>query len=238
MNLFIYGVSQSPFIFRNASPKRQWMNETFSKHAYRCAPLTSANSHGWEVCLPHDVVVTKNDDGEVRIIEGEYFENVKICSTDIMNESVAFLHNITFVTQDGYSIWVSNPPNYFVDGAQAYTGIIPSSWWFNTFQFSWRITKIDCPVLFEKHKPIMFVSLTSNTLLSETKVVLCETESEKVETFKSNYRNHETQKRQNNEVWLSTIKKGSKINDIDFSANVEHGNPLPPAAINKNDSNK
>ena len=33
--------------------RRQWMDETRHRHAYRCLPLTIANSMGWEItCSP------------------------------------------------------------------------------------------------------------------------------------------------------------------------------------------
>lgn len=236
MKLSIYGIKESPFIFKNASPKRKWMNETFDKHAYRCVPLINANVYGWEVCLPHDVVVIKDEHGKVSIIEGEFFDKFKICSTDILNESIAFLHNLTFVTEKNYSILVSGPPNYFVDGAQSYTAIIPSSWWFNTFQFSWRITKTNCPILFKKNQPIMFISLIQNTLLSETDVIFEEKQENKITVFMSNYSEHVHKKKIQNKIWLSTMRGKGNINGIEFCYGLPSENPEPPKKIDNNEN--
>ena len=45
MNLEIVRTANSPYLFRSANPLRDWMDETFSNHAYRCVPLVNANSY-------------------------------------------------------------------------------------------------------------------------------------------------------------------------------------------------
>ena len=60
MNLEIVRTANSPYLFRSANPLRDWMDETFSNHAYRCVPLVNANSYGWEIVLPSTVVAKKN----------------------------------------------------------------------------------------------------------------------------------------------------------------------------------
>jgi len=32
--------------------RRQWMDETSDRYAYRCLPLTMANSTGWDILCP------------------------------------------------------------------------------------------------------------------------------------------------------------------------------------------
>jgi hypothetical protein len=49
---------ESPYEIRKAPSTREWMDQTREKNAYRCLPLTIANSSGWEVILSEDVIVT------------------------------------------------------------------------------------------------------------------------------------------------------------------------------------
>ena len=64
---------QCPPEIRQSSPRRDWMDETFRKHAYKCLPVTSANVHGWELLLQQDVVIQWDGQGRVpRCLSGEY----------------------------------------------------------------------------------------------------------------------------------------------------------------------
>ena len=49
MKLVCHSLSDDPPPLRAAPSKRDWMDATPESYAYRCLPLTIANSHGWEV---------------------------------------------------------------------------------------------------------------------------------------------------------------------------------------------
>ena len=54
--------------------KRDWMDNTYKKHAYQCLPMTAANVHGWELILPQDVVVQwEGGNNNVKILSGEEY---------------------------------------------------------------------------------------------------------------------------------------------------------------------
>lgn len=162
----------SPFELRPASVKRDWMDSTSSKHAYRCLPLTTMNTSGWELLLPQDVVV-KLEEGEVAsVLEGEYYKGRQICSKDIMNGMVSFHCGHVFKADSGYCIEGSGPPNLFVEGAQCLSFRIPASWWTLPFQFSWKITQRYREIRFPAGMPIMFFRIFPEGLLESTEVNL------------------------------------------------------------------
>ena len=101
MYLEVAKTINSPFLFKNATPQRNWMDETFSNHAYRCVPLVNANSYGWEIVLPITVVVRKDENGVVSVIEGEHSLGFQICGTSIQNESIAFYPHMAFLSDSG-----------------------------------------------------------------------------------------------------------------------------------------
>ena len=39
-------------LIRPAKPRRDWMDRTPASYAYRCAPLSAANTMGWEILNP------------------------------------------------------------------------------------------------------------------------------------------------------------------------------------------
>ena len=61
--LTLVGTHQASPHVQQSDLRRDWMDDTYNKHAYRCLPVTMANVNGWEVLLPCDVVV-KWDGGQ------------------------------------------------------------------------------------------------------------------------------------------------------------------------------
>lgn len=156
---------QNPPTIRQSRLKRDWMDETYKKHAYQCMPLSHANVYGWEVVLPQDVVVLWDGGNTVpKVIEGEVYQgrNLVIPSIiGIMSFSIGWI----FSTESPYSLWISGSPNYFMDGAVPLSASIPSYWWPDEFNMNWKITKIGEPVTFPKNMPIMYFTIYQNELL-------------------------------------------------------------------------
>ncbi|MED5208617.1 MAG: DUF6065 family protein [Chloroflexota bacterium] len=55
MEVNLTRVHHQPPEIRQSRPRRDWMDESYKKHAYKCLPLTVANTLGWEVLLPEEV---------------------------------------------------------------------------------------------------------------------------------------------------------------------------------------
>ena len=230
INLEVTRTANSPYLFRNANPLRDWMDETFSNHAYRCVPLVNANSYGWEIVLPSTVIVRKDENGIVSIIQGEYSSGFQICGTSIQNESIAFYPHMAFLSDSGYSLLCTQPPNLFIDGAQAYTAIIPTSWWAESFQFSWRITKTNEEVIFPAGTPILFCFLIDNLISENTTVNLFNVgENSKIKNFKHLYEKHATQKK--DKKWRSVMKIEGTLGGENISSNWHKDNPQPPQKL-------
>jgi hypothetical protein len=147
--------------------KRDWMDETYNKHAYQCLPMTYANVYGWELQLPQTVVV-KWSGGNVppEILEGQMLGDWAVVHSSIIG-MVSFSTGYAFRTEDGYEMSIGGSPNYFVDGAEPLSAIIPSSWWPDEFQMNWKINKIDERVVFEAGMPIMFFTVFDSSVMSQ-----------------------------------------------------------------------
>jgi hypothetical protein len=145
--------------------KRDWMDNTYKKHAYQCLPMTTANVHGWEVLLPQDVVVQwDGGNTNVKILSGEEHMGRTFAYGGIIG-MVSFSVGWAFGTEKGYDTWISGSPNYIVDGASPLSAIIPSSWWPDEFQMNWVINKVGEPVTFAEGTPFMFFNIFKSDLL-------------------------------------------------------------------------
>lgn len=158
-------MSQNPPEIKQSRLKRDWMDATYNKHAYRCLPMTAANVNGWEMILPQDVVIQMDAPDTVpRVLQGEFFEGRALVMPSIVG-IISFCTSWVIGTEEGYDTWISGSPNYFVDGASPLTATIPTYWWPDEFNMNWKINKIGEPVIFEKGMPFVFFNIYKNDLL-------------------------------------------------------------------------
>lgn len=161
-------MTQNPPPIKQSRLKRDWMDNTYNKHAYRCLPMTTANVHGWELILPQDVVVQLDAvDTVPRILSGEMLDGRPLVIPSILN-IVSFCTSWIFKTEPGYSTWISGSPNYVINGAVPLSASIPTDWWPDEFNMNWYITKVGEPIIFEKGTPFMFFNFYKNDELLDT----------------------------------------------------------------------
>ena len=144
---------------RPGTPRRPWMDATGERYAYRCLPLTIANSHGWELLSPM-AFEAKWDGGEhmdsveIRMDSG-YPEHLKPVS--IFGYGTITWHvEAIFRTPLGWNLHVGGPPNRPKDAIQALGGIIETDWAPYTFTMNWRFTRAEQWIRFEENEPIAF----------------------------------------------------------------------------------
>ncbi len=145
---------------RPASPKRQWMEETNERYAYRCLPLSIANAHGWEILSPIAFEARwaggiDMESIEIRMDPG-YEDHLKPVSLFGYGTLTFHIEGI-FRTPPGWNLWVSGSPNSQKDGIQALGGVIETDWSPYTFTMNWRFTRPAHWVRFEENEPIAFI---------------------------------------------------------------------------------
>jgi hypothetical protein len=117
------------------------MDATNEAFAYRCLPLSIANSHGWEVCClhdfeaewtgglaPEDITIHKNV--ENRDVKSHFGSGI-----------LTFGQHFVIKTPPGYGLWVTGPTNYFKDGIQALSAAIETDWMPFSFTMNWKFTR-------------------------------------------------------------------------------------------------
>ena len=81
--------------------RRLWMDETHSRFAYRCLPLTIANAMGWEILLPARVMAVAylSQENKFRKNPGTQGINVPLCASNHMGAPCRSLKS-SFATID------------------------------------------------------------------------------------------------------------------------------------------
>lgn len=163
-----------------AEIKRDWMDKTYNKLAYLCSPLVAANSNGWEIKLPQDVVVKWNGisegvEGErqenVEIVSGQFYNNIKIATPETGAGSITFVFNLIAETDQDHYLIVSGPPNYMFKDAQPLTGLLRSDLFMeHHLQITWKMNTPNKEIIFPKGMPICFITIHKKNIVEQTEV--------------------------------------------------------------------
>lgn len=156
--------------------KRDFLDQTYKSHGYHCQPMTSAHISGWEFILPQDIVIIwdgiSDSSGEhIKILEGEFYQGIKLVRTDTANSMLTFNLNVAIETDsDHYSI-LKGAPNYFFPDADPVEVVIRTDY-FNFIEnfFCWKIKTANKPITFKKGMPIAFLVNYPNSLLESTDI--------------------------------------------------------------------
>lgn len=144
---------------RPAARQRQWMDDTPNAFAYRCLPLTIANTHGWEMLCPFSFEAKWNGESGLDAVR------ISLPDTDLPPHLHNFVTShfgsgiLTFNplvimrTEPRYNLWVAGPANSFKDAIQPMTATIETDWMPYTFAVSWKFTRTDTVVRFERGEP-------------------------------------------------------------------------------------
>ena len=145
--------------------KRDWMDDTYNKHAYRCLPLSAANVNGWEIILQKEIVAIWDGGMSVpRIISDDSFNGRTIANCNKIG--MIDIHiGWAFGTEQGFDTVVTGSPNFFIDGIEPLTALIPSSWWPDEVQMTWRFTAPGKEVVLPEGMPFAFFYIQPSHLL-------------------------------------------------------------------------
>lgn len=156
------------------SAKRDWMDETEHKHAYRCFPLTLSNQVGWGLSFPEDITfmwdgITSTYPQNVKVLQGE-----KYCETGRGHATINFKTNLRFVTDKNYSLLSFPVPNSFTDGASAVTSVLSTSLFEGPLPVAWKITRAFTPITIKANQPFIAIMPISLTELNNSVINLQE----------------------------------------------------------------
>ena len=139
------------------SIKRDWMDNTWDSHAYKCFPVGLTNQLGWGISFPEDISfiwdgVTDSTPDHVKILSGE-----KYAYSGRANATISFNTGMMFSTEENLSLLSMPVPNLFIDGAVPFTTLISTSFFRGELPCAWMITKPNEVITIKAGTPIIAI---------------------------------------------------------------------------------
>jgi hypothetical protein len=159
MNLTCFRIGPHAPELIPARAERAWMDGTGQHFAYRCTPLTMANSTGWELLCPRDIKATWNGGpglGDLVIEQGDLPEGDHLAHSHFGHGILTFHPGYLFRTDPKWGIWCRGAPNFPKDGIAPLDGLVETDWLPFTFTMNWLFTQPGT-VTFEKGEPFCFI---------------------------------------------------------------------------------
>jgi hypothetical protein len=144
-----------------APARRDWMDATFKRLAYRCLPLVTGNQAGWVIrspCSFRAVWSGKQDNRGIRIAyDSDAAARAPIAVSHFGGGILTFVLPWLFRTSPGYGLLVRGPTNEPKEHVVALDAIVETDWAPYTFTMSWRLLHADTPVRFVQGEPICLI---------------------------------------------------------------------------------
>ncbi|MHB2032550.1 MAG: DUF6065 family protein [Gemmatimonadaceae bacterium] len=176
MQLIAYKTEKHPPAIRPAEMRRQWMDATSERFAYRCLPLTMANQHGWELLCPATCELLwsgRPGRDAIQIVPADKGD-AWLPISDFGHGVVTFRTGHLFRTDATCDFYVTGPPNTPKDGLAPLTGIVESSWLPFTFTMNWIFTRPGTVVRFDQGEPFCFMFPIKRDILPDVSPLLAD----------------------------------------------------------------
>ena len=148
--------------------KRDWMNKSRDKFAYKCIPLNIANQYGYAVLCPEDFTLDwwggkeeKDVDFQVTS-KDDYFKD----HLHSYFGGGTFTIHVDFIirTPEGFSTYIRGVPNETKQGLKPLDAIVETDWLSYTFTYNFLLTEPGS-YSFKKGEPLfVFFPIERNTV--------------------------------------------------------------------------
>jgi hypothetical protein len=157
MKINVYRTRGSNVSFETLSLKRDWMEITSDKHAYKCFPIALANTLGWTFSYPEDISFILKRNPEKTIEDVEILSGHRYVSTNRLNATISFVSDLTFDSDENVTLLLMPVPNQFIDGVQGFTNLISTSVLKSYLPYAWKITKANEIITIPAGTPIVSI---------------------------------------------------------------------------------
>jgi hypothetical protein len=156
-NLEAFELREGYGVIEPLSIKRDWMDNTFDAHAYKCFPVGLTNQLGWGISFPEDISfiwdgITDSTPEHVTILSGE-----KYAYPGRANGTISFNCGLMVKSEDHLSLLSMPVPNLFIDGAVPFTTLISSSFFRGELPIAWMITKPNEVITIKAGTPVIAI---------------------------------------------------------------------------------
>lgn len=160
----------SPISISPMSIKRDWMDATPEKHAYRCFPVTQANMVGWSLSCNQDIKfiwdgVNDTNSNHIDIIEGKDF-----LYTGRGQSTVSISTGLIFRTDSNISLITINPVNYFNNDFETMSSLISTSWYNTSLPLAIKAKTPNKEIVIKAGTPLATIIPISLTAMDGTEI--------------------------------------------------------------------
>ena len=196
--------------------KRDWMDETWESHAYKCFPVSLTNQMGFGLSFPEDITfiwdgISDSSPDHVKIISGDRY-----VYTGRANGTISFNTGIKFVTDSDVSLLQMPVPNYVRDDVMPFTTLITTSFFHSDFPVAWKILKPNVEITIKANTPVISILPINLSDIQNSEInIFPASEMEKSEV---NYREYSEK--------VSEINQSGKWANFYRDAVDHHGNSV------------
>jgi hypothetical protein len=185
-NISVEKTQGSPFNIEQMSIKRDWMDVTSEKHAYRCFPVTQSNVVGWSLFCEKDIEfvwdgINDQTPDHIDIIkapEGAYGGRGQ--------SSISFHTGLIFRTEKNVSLFTINPVNYFNDDFETMSNVISTSFYDNPLPLAIKAKKSNEVVTIKAGTPLATIIPISLSALNNSSIEIFDYQDEGSKRLQAN----------------------------------------------------
>ncbi|HMN96768.1 MAG TPA: DUF6065 family protein [Phycisphaerales bacterium] len=145
-----------------SSARREWMDNTTGRFAYRCLPLVMANQLGWIVRSPGTFAVKWTGKVGVDALTIRHTEGPENFRRSVLSHFghgiVSFMLPWVFRTPPGVALLVRGATNFWVHNAHPLDGLVETDWISTTFTMNWQMIAMNREAWFRKGDPICMLT--------------------------------------------------------------------------------
>jgi len=170
--VYFITVEKMPGCIFQISPmsiKRDWMDVTSEKHAYRCFPVTQANVVGYSLSCKEDIEFIWDGINDQTQDHVTIF-NPKRAYSGRGQSSVSLDTGLIFRTTEELSILTINPVNYFSDKFETMSSLISTSFYDNPLPLAIKAKYANERVVIKAGTPVATIIPISLTGLNNTEI--------------------------------------------------------------------
>lgn len=172
LNISVEKTQDSKITISPMSIKRDWMDVTPDKHAYRCFPVTQANMVGWNLSCDEDIVftwngVTDTTSETVKILKGDH-----LSYTGRGQATISINTGLIFKTDQDLSMLTISPVNYFNEDFETMSSLISTSFYRNPLPLAIKATSANKEITIKAGTPIATIIPISLTALDNTEITI------------------------------------------------------------------
>jgi hypothetical protein len=167
-----YKTFDSKAIVEQTKIHRDWMDDTYDKHAYKCFPVSLANTIGWSISFTEDIEFIKHSHIHSQPDNVEILKGKDICNNSRFNDTVSFNTGLILRTNKNTTILSIAPPNYRIDGIQPFTTLMSTSFYQHPMPVAWHINKSDQVIKIPAGTPVITLIPISLKSMENTEFII------------------------------------------------------------------